>query len=202
MKSVILSILSLIILLPMPSKAQNSKADKELPYYEIPAYPEEYSQETILARVIDGLGYRYYWATEGLREEDLAYNPGNEGRSTGETLNHILGLTNTVLNACLNVPNIRSSDQGEMSWEDKRKKSLLNIKRASDHLKSGESDKAEDLKIISQRGERTSELPLWNLLNGHLADAIYHCGQIASFRRSSGNPMNPGVNVLSGKTRE
>ena len=42
-------------------------------YYEIPDYPSEYNECTVVARLIDGLGFRYYWATEGLRDEDLAF---------------------------------------------------------------------------------------------------------------------------------
>ena len=59
-------------------KSQN----QDLPYYEIPAYPEVYSQGTVTARMIDGLGFRYYWATEGLREVDLKFKPNDEARTS------------------------------------------------------------------------------------------------------------------------
>ena len=54
-------------------EAQSNKENS--PYYEIPDYPEKYNQGTVVARMIDGLGFRYYWATEGLRAEDLNLNP-------------------------------------------------------------------------------------------------------------------------------
>jgi len=38
------------------------------------------------------------------------------------------------------------------------------------------------------------------MMNGPLADAIYHVGQIVVFRRANGNPQNPRVNVFMGKT--
>jgi hypothetical protein len=60
----------------------------------------------------------------------------------------------------------------------------------------------EELKIVVKRGEETSDFPFWNLINGPIADAIYHCGQIVSYRRSSVNPSNPKVSVFTGKTRE
>jgi hypothetical protein len=47
----------------------------ELPYYEIPDYPESYTAGAVAARMLDGLGFRYYWATEGLRDEDLVFRP-------------------------------------------------------------------------------------------------------------------------------
>src|SRR5689334_3471929 len=83
---------------------QTTSAKSDLPYYEIPDYPTTYTPGTIAARVVDGLGFRYYWATEGLRAEDLKYQPvgadgaNSEARTTEETLQHIYGLTNTILN--------------------------------------------------------------------------------------------------------
>ena len=32
-------------------------------------------------RMIDGLGFRYYWSTDGLRAKDLAYQPKGEGQN-------------------------------------------------------------------------------------------------------------------------
>ena len=66
------------------------------------------------------------------------------------------------------------------------------------YLKSTAAD-IDQVKVIFQRGEKTSTYPIWNLINGPITDAIYHCGQIVSFRRSSGNPIPPGVNVFLGE---
>ena len=41
--------------------------------------------------------------------------------------------------------------------------------------------------------------PFWNLINGPFSDIIYHTGQVVAFRRISGNPINPGVNVFVGQ---
>ena len=48
-------------------------SQENLPFYEISNYPESYSEAEIVGRMIDGLGFRYYWATEGLTEEDLNF---------------------------------------------------------------------------------------------------------------------------------
>ena len=58
------------------------------------------------------------------------------------------------------------------------------------------------MQVIFQRGNELYPYPVWNLLNGPLADAIYHTGQVVSFRRTSGNPLQKGVNVFIGKTKE
>jgi len=41
-----------------------SWSQTELPYKEIPGYPSKYTEGTVISRMIDGLGYRYYWATK------------------------------------------------------------------------------------------------------------------------------------------
>ncbi len=179
----------------------NTNSNEELPYRQIPDYPDTYTPGNVAARMVDGLGYRYYWATEGLTEKDLDYKPSEDGRRTGETLDHILGLSLTIVNSVENRVNTRF-DRSGLSFEQKRKMTLENIKKTSEILKRGEGTEIEGYKIIFQRGEKTTEFPYWNMLTGPIADAIYHTGQVVSYRRSSGNPMDPGVNVFIGKTRQ
>ena len=69
-------------------------------------------------------------------------------------------------------------------------------------LKSSSSDDLEDYMVRFESADKFSEFPFWNLLNGPIADAINHVGQVVSFRRSSGNPIHPGVRVFIGKTKE
>ena len=59
----------IIILSSILMNAQNKN---ELPYAQIPEAPNEYTVGGVVSRMIDGLGFRYYWATEGLRSEDLS----------------------------------------------------------------------------------------------------------------------------------
>lgn len=171
---------------------------RHLPYYQIPAYPESYSAPNVLARTIDGLGYRYHWATKGLSESDLAYKPSEDGRSAAETLDHLYGLASMIENSISGKPNVRPGPVAPENWDRKRKETLDKIKNASDLLKKMEN--LDGLNITFQRGEKSSELPFWHLMNGPVADAIYHVGQIIVFRRANGNPQNPGVNVFMGKT--
>ena len=89
---------------------QNSPAKPDLPYYEIPDYSATYTPGAVAARVIDGLGFRYYWATEDLRPEDLKYQPtgvsSGEARTTEETIQHIYSLTNVILNTTKKLPTV------------------------------------------------------------------------------------------------
>ena len=173
-----------------------------LPYQTIPEYPAKYNAATVTARMIDGLGYRYYWATEELRTEDLTYRPSLESRTTEETLEHIYSLSNTILNAVLNKANIRPSEENELSFEEKRKATLTNFKADSDMLRQKKNKHLKKMNIAFQRGEKKSEFPFWHNFNGPIADALWHTGQIVSFRRAAGNPINPKINVFTGKTRE
>ncbi len=174
-----------------------SNKDEDLPYRQIPDYPDSYTSETVAARMVDGLGYRYYWATEGLRAEDLVYKPSEDSRTTGETIDHIYGLSRTIVNAPQSKVNSRT--QEILTFEEKRKITLENLEKASRLIKEGNM---ENYKIIFQRGDEMSEFPFWNMINGPIEDAIYHTGQVVAFRRASGNPIHPGVSVFSGKTKE
>ena len=42
-------------------------------FKDISEYPNEINNGNIISRMINGLGYRYYWATEKLKDNDLRY---------------------------------------------------------------------------------------------------------------------------------
>ncbi|MEM1122502.1 MAG: hypothetical protein AAGJ18_18800 [Bacteroidota bacterium] len=182
--------------------ATETKTATNLPYHQIPDYPEKMTGGAAIGRVIDGLGYRYYWATEGLRAEDLAYEPGNGGQPVESVLGHLYGLSLMIMQSAKKEPNVRPLPENTMTWEEQRVATLQNFKAASDIFKAASDEEMATFDIIFQRGEEQNKVPVWHLFNGPLDDAIYHVGQIVSFRRTSGNPMNPFVNVFMGKTKE
>ncbi len=67
-----------------------------LPFSQIPEAPKQLTPSTTLLRMVQGLGFRYYWATEGLRKEDLDYRPSQEASSSLETLQHLYVLSKTL----------------------------------------------------------------------------------------------------------
>jgi len=186
----------IVISLPLNAMAQTD----ELPYASIPNPPTEYSAGKLAARIIDGLGYRYYWATEGLRSQDLDYRPSEKGRSTLETVDHIYGLTMTILSTASHQKIERPEGWRDWSFNEKRKATLLNIQKAGLILRNVSDAELDTLNIWFAGSDKVSNLPFWNLVNGMISDSIYHVGQVVSFRRTSGNPMDPNVNVLLGKT--
>jgi len=188
-------VLFVIIILAMnKSNSQNEKT----PYYEIPDYPDSFNQGTVAARMIDGLGFRYYWATEGLRDVDLKFRPNDMARTTEETIDHILGLSTVIVNTSLKKTNTKN-DFSKLTFNKKRDKTLQNLKTAADILRV--SNDLSQFNIIFKEKNGTTEFPFWNMINGPIADALWHCGQVVSFRRSSGNPYNSKASVFTGKVK-
>lgn len=188
--------MKIIVLFSFLIIAFSGQSQEELPYYEIPEAPESFTAGTVAARAVDGLGFRYYWATEGLRLEDLEFRPNDDARTTLETVEHIYGLSKMIVNSTLKKDNNIKTEEEELSFEAMRKATLINFKTAADLLRT--SDDISQYKIIF--GER--EFPFWNQINGPIEDAVWHCGQVVLLRRSSGNPFNSKVSVFNGKLRE
>lgn len=185
----------LICLITFNTITSQVNLDEELPYYELPDYPETFTAGTVAARMVDALGFRYYWASDGLTENDLIYKPIDDVRSTGATIDHILNLTYVIVNSTLKQENSKN-DLSHLTFQEKRKQTLFNLQIAADILRASED--ISQFKIIF--GE--NEIPFWNNVNGPIADAIWHCGQIASFRRSTGNPINPKVDHFNGSVKD
>ena len=162
----------IIIFIPLVSFTQTTSQGNDLPFSEIGDYPNEFSQSNIVSRMIEGLGYRYYWATKSLNDNDLNYKPSDD--------------------KTVDFP----SEQYD--YKSLREKTLLNLKYIHDELKS--SPDFSKLSISFQRGDSTMSFPFWNQINGPISDALWHCGQVVMNRRASGNPLQKGVNVFIGKT--
>lgn len=195
--------MKLLLLLPFLFFLSSVSAQNDtLPYYQIPDAPEDFGPGSVLSRMVDGLGFRYHWATEGLREADLAYRPTPEASSTQNTLEHLTDLSNGIKKTAQGLPITKDYDLTEMTFEEMRALTLRNLAEASDAFRGKTAEEIEDLQVVFQRGNEQSSFPIWNLLNGQLADAIYHTGQVVSFRRTSGNPIPSGVNVFMGRKRE
>lgn len=180
--------------------AQNNE-DRPLPYQQIPDYPETYTPATIVSRMIDGLGYRYYWASEGLKETDMEGRLVEGSRSVLELLQHIHGLSEVILNTAEKKPTIRN--QGTASIQDAdllRENTLRNFKKSSELFASSTDISSHSITFISRDGQRN--YPFWNQINGPIEDAVWHSGQLVTIRRVLGNPIPPGVNVFLGVTKK
>jgi hypothetical protein len=183
-----------LMLLAFSSSAQTAN---DLPYYEIPKEAENFSAGTVASRLIDGLGFRYRWATDSLRKVDLDFKPGENARTTFETLVHVYELSVIIVNATTSTVNEFPSTRS-MTFEQLRSGTLNNLFRASQTLRVAKDSDFKGFKAIFKRQTGTRELPFWNIINGPIADALWHVGQVVSFRRSSGNPFTDRVSVFTG----
>jgi len=177
-----------------------SKMNDSLPYATIPEAPKEYTAGTVISRMIDGLGFRYYWATEGLSDSELDYAPGNEGRTIRQTLEHLYGLSEVIANSAKKQATDRTTKLPEMTFDERRKVTLRNFKKASELFLHAEN--LNEHLVIFKRANGESEFPFWNNINGPIEDAVWHAGQVVVLRRSAGNPINPKVNVFLGKLND
>ena len=193
---------SILVALTLVQMTYSQELKEEpIPYREIPAYSEQYNAGTVVARMIDGLGFRYYWATQGLRPEDLAYKPSETNRTIGETIDHIYGLSRVIYNSAIKKPNDRTASQdNNLSFEAKRTLTLQNFKKASEIFVT--LDDLADNKVVFITPDGVREYPFWNQINGPIEDAVWHCGQVVALRRANGNPFDSGVSVFQGKKRE
>jgi len=171
-----------------------------IPYETIPEAPEQFTPGTVVARMVDGLGFRYHWATESLMMADYEYLPGNDGRTITQTMNHVYSLSKVILNTAKKKATDYTEAKEVLTIVEKRQATLENFKLASE-LYAAAIDLSEH-KVIFKKASGESEFPFWNNINGPIEDAVWHAGQIVVLRRSAGNPVNPKVNVFLGKLND
>ncbi len=171
-----------------------------VPYATIPKAPATYTPGTVVSRMIDGLGFRYRWATEALTIKDFEYKPGNEGRTIAETMDHVYHLSMIIVLSAKKEARDFTKEEPELTVLEKRTATLANLEMASKLFK--ESQSLEEHRLIFKRANGSSEFPFWNNINGPIEDAVWHAGQIVVLRRSAGNPINPKVNVFLGKLND
>ena len=190
-----------ILLLILILLAMNTYSQSELPLSEVKENPEKYSATLVVSRMIEGAGLRYYWATHELRPEDLDFKPSEEARTCRETLEHIHGLSQTILSASKKRVN-SYEDASEWEFETIRKKTLENFEEARLIFRHDPEGDLSSYEAIFQGKSGERKYPFWNMINGPIEDAVWHVGQVVSFRRSSGNPF-PGdkISLFSGKRR-
>lgn len=192
-------LLLLFLILSFYMNAQNNNSN--LPFFEINSEKNNYTSVNVISRLIEGVGYRYYWASKDLKPKDLKFKPSPTSISAYETLEHIYVSSETLKNTLTSTVNIRPNINIPNSYNEIREGTLNNLKIFNDFILKKNQDDLQEMKIIFSRDGREGSFPFWNLLNGQIADMIYHTGQIVSFRRTTDNPIQKGVNVFLGKTK-
>ena len=116
-------------------------------FKDISEYPNEINNGNIISRMINGLGYRYYWATEKLKENDLRYRPSKDAYSTKETMVHIFTLSKTVYNTTLSKINERPDIDIPSDYESIRNVTLQFLEKASKNFSNLNSEELNQMKM-------------------------------------------------------
>lgn len=141
------------------------------PYATLPDPPARVDAAAVLARLVDAIGFRYHWVSEGLRERDWLFRPTPESMDLRALSVHLLQL----LRWCGREFGLIPGDRVPVADRALRREILGVAWTLREHLLR--SDAAG---VLERR---------WLLVHGPLADALTHIGQLASWRRQAGNPM-------------
>ena len=144
-------------------------------FKKLEGYPDAVSGGSVIARLLDGLGFRFYWATEGLIPEDYRFSPGSGCYSIDELVAHIWGLVNWI-----GLSSLGHGERRPQDVQSQRESVLRMLKRLRDHFAALSDLELGEIEVDGH--------PFWRLLNGPMADALTHVGQINSFRRLAGHP--------------
>jgi hypothetical protein len=156
----------------------------------LPEPPAGVTAGLVLARVVDSLGFRHHWATEGLRPEDVEFRPVEDCMSVRQLEEHLFKMLSGVDHALGGPP------PGDPPADFGALRAGIHERIASIRARLAAMSDADLAAFTIQRGD--ARLPIWNLIHGPLADALTHVGQINICRRVNGNPVRR-VNYFLGK---
>ena len=164
----------------------------DTPYTTLPDPPGAAGCGAILSRLVDGIGFRYRWATEGLADADLPFTPAAGCMSLDELLRHIHALLRWILKGtAILVDHAAMEAAGGIAI---RSNTLLLCRELSGWFARATDREVSQLTVRTSRGDA---FPFWYLVNGPLADALTHIGQVNSWRRIAGKPV-PAADVFRG----
>jgi hypothetical protein len=153
-------------------------------YRSIPSFTGPITAANVICRMLAGMGFRFYWATEALTEEAYAFRPCDGARSISDTVEHVWDLLNWVYRS------IEPAGEPKPSGPQHLRAGALELIATLQGAFSNMTD--DDL-----AGIRIREQPFWAVINGPLSDVLTHIGQITALRRLAGSPV-PASNPFKG----
>ena len=106
--------------------------NKEIPFEDISKIPTELTATNALLRVVEGLGFRYRWATENLSEDNIKFRPHPTSMNIEELNAHIFDLINSTFRV---FGGEKQNIDSLNSFQQIRKKSLFILEDLSERLK-------------------------------------------------------------------
>ena len=164
-----------------------------LPYDSISIPAPSPEGNALLAHLIDGAGFRFRRATEGLTDNVAAFEPPNGAMGLQALMHHMRDLAAVVGGAVDSAgPNHDASGLDAL-----RLATLEHLEAASAAVRSKSAD---ELRAIELRLSDELNGNLMNLVHGPLSDFLTHVGQVNFVRRLAGNPAPP-TDHFNGKPR-
>jgi len=151
-------------------------------YHRIDEYPESVSAAAVIVRLLDGLGFRFFWATYELDGSDYEFTTAKGKNSIGWIVSHIWGLMNWIY-----ISITGEKAKRPPSIIDQRNHSLDLIRMIREIITRMSDEQLAEVRIEG--------LPFWHIINGPVSDALGHVGQINMARRLMGKPT-PEANVF------
>ena len=152
-------------------------------FHTISSYPEEVNASSAIARMVDGLGFRYRWSLEALPDDFLSFRPSLDSMNVNELLAHIHFLASR-LHACFVEE--KEMPLRSVTLEGIRDETLEILFSVRGRLARMTDEELAQCRVV--RKANHAVFPFWNFINGPLADALTHVGQINSWRRIAGYP--------------
>ncbi|MFB6305915.1 MAG: hypothetical protein ABEH43_02820, partial [Flavobacteriales bacterium] len=168
----------------------NMEKTKQL---ELPEPPKDISATNIIKRMVDGLDFRLYWSLYDLNDNFLEFRAAKGSMNVKELLVHVHGLCKRI---CSTFGGEYKGRPEPESIEKYREECHQLLASASASLEKMEDSTLQEKATYNKR--TNSYLPFWYIINGPIADALTHTGQINSWRRIAGySPVK--VDVFFGK---
>ena len=150
------------------------------------SYPQDtaVTAASVVKRMVQGLAFRFFHATNNLRSEDFEFAPADDCMSASDLCKHILGLSKMIarlLGCELNLQDANNDLERRQACLDYLDQLCSYLDQSSNELGTHEQ--------------------FWNCFNGPLADALTHVGQLNSWRRLNGNPLGK-VNFFNGQAAQ
>ena len=153
-------------------------------YQNLPAPPNDCTAANVLARLVDSLGYRFYLATNGLSEKEADFRPVEGSMNIRELLDHMHKVLFFAYQAFYSDASFR---KGMHSLEEYREGILELAHDFSGRLKEITEEELAASQVYLKRTD--THYSFWYLINGPIGDVLTHIGQINSWRRMAGNPV-------------
>lgn len=153
------------------------------PYQNLPEPPVDSSEGKILARMVDSIGFRYQLATNSLTQKEIDFCPVEGSMNMMELIHHIYGLM-TWTSSAFKLP---YEPEKMTTFVEYRQETLSLCQGFSEYLAALPNESIREVSVYLKRMDK--HFSFWFLINGPLADALTHIGQINTWRRISGNPV-------------